>query len=272
MVSDRSLVHRKGNAHMLCFPQQEDIRLQRAPLAEVICQVRFPPVLRIANEQPIAFQERIRKHFPQLSIEHGLSVRWAAQEGEPPSAKPEPRTFRFKSADGKTVTALALDFFALSTVSYTHWEDFLELLQLVNGAAHEVYDLPYAVRVGLRYINQLTFDNTGSTSVAELWDVLRPELTELLTSDCWDVPVEMISHLLLAGDKDEQLTLRSGFRSGTEPIFLLDFDYYVEGSVPLADVPVLCERFHDVIHDAFRWCIREDKVAVFGPIPVSEEE
>ena len=272
MVPVRSPAHRKGDAHMLCFPQQKDFRLQHAPLAEVVCQVRFPPVLRIANEQPIAFQERIRKHFPQLSIEHGLSVRWPPLEGEPPSAKPEPRTFRFKSADGKTVASLALDFFTLSTVSYTHWKDFSELLQLVNRSAHEVYDLPYAVRIGLRYINQLTLDNTGSTSIAELWDVLRPELTELLRSDCWDVPVEMISSLLLAGEEDEQLTLRSGFRSATEPMFLLDLDYYVEGNVPLADAPVLCQRFHDVIYDAFRWCIREDKVAVFGPIAVSEEE
>ncbi len=257
---------------MLCFPQQEDIRLQHAPLAEVICQVRFSPVLRIVNEQPIAFQERIRKHFPQLSIEQGMSVRWAPLEGEPPSAKPEPRIFRFKSADGKAVASLALDFFALSTVSYTHWADFLELLQLVNQAAHEVYDLPYAVRIGLRYINQLTFDNTGTTDVAELWDVLRPELTELLRSDCWDTPVEMINHLLLAGEEGEQLTLRSGFRSGTEPVFLLDFDYYTEGNVPLANVPALCQRYHDVIYNAFRWSIREDKIAVFGPIPVSEGE
>ena len=257
---------------MLCFPSTEDVRLQRAPLAEVICQVRFPPVLKIASEQPIDFQERIRGQFPQLEVEQGVVVRMAPLEGETPVAKPEPRTFRFKSPDGQTVVSLALNFYALSTVAYTHWADFLNHLQSVNRAAREVYSLPYAERVGLRYINHLTLGNTGSSSVAELWDILRPELTVLLRNDCWDQPQEMVSQLSLAADGDERLTLRSGFRGGEEPIFLLDFDYYAQGNIPLEDLAKRCQRYHGVIYDAFHWCIREEKLAVFGPVPVDEGE
>jgi len=256
---------------MLCFPQREDIRLRRAPLAEVICQVRFPPVLRIASEQPVDFQERIRKRFPQLAVKQDMVVRMAPLEGEPPLAKPEPRIFRFKSSDGYTVVSLALNFYALSTSAYTHWADFLDLLQLVNRAACEVYDLPYAVRIGLRYINHLTLENTGANSVAELWEILRSELTALLRSDCWGEPGEMLNQLLLTGEEDEQLTLRSGFRGGEKPVFLLDFDYYSEGNIPLENLSALCQRYHDVIYNAFRWCIREDKLAVFAPVPVDEE-
>ena len=69
---------------MLCFPSSEDVRLKNAPLAEVICQVRFPPVLRIGSEQPADFQERIRGRFPQLGVEQGMVVRMAPLEGEPP--------------------------------------------------------------------------------------------------------------------------------------------------------------------------------------------
>lgn len=257
---------------MLCFPSTEDIRLQNAPLAEVICQVRFPPVLRIASEQPIDFQERVRKRFPQLEVEQGVVVRMTPLEGETPVAKPEPRTFRFKSPDGQTVVSLALNFYALSTAAYTHWADFVDLLQSVNQAAREVYSLPYAERVGLRYINHLTLENTGSSSVAELWDILRPELTVLLRNDCWDQPQEMVSQLSLAGDGDERLTLRSGFRGGGEPIFLLDFDYYAQGNIPLEDLADRCQRYHDVIYNAFRWCIRDEKLAVFAPIPADEGE
>ncbi|RLC84127.1 MAG: hypothetical protein DRI79_13280 [Chloroflexi bacterium] len=257
---------------MICFPQREDVRLRRAPLAEVICQVRFPPVLRIANEHPVAFQERIRGRFPQLTVEQGMVVHMAPMGTEPPSAKPEPRIFRFRTPDGHMVVSLALNFYALSTVSYTHWADFLDLLQFVNQAAREVYDLPYAVRVGLRYINHLTFENTGTSSVAELWEILRPELTMLLRSECWDEPVEMLSQLLLAADENERLTLRSGFKSGEKPIFLLDFDYYAEGNISLENLPFLCQRYHDMIYNAFRWCIREERLVVFDPVPVVEED
>jgi len=257
---------------MLRFPQREDVRLQRAPLVEVICQVRFPPILRIASEQPFAFQEWVRERFPQLEVEHGMVVHVAPLGPTPPSAQPQPRIFRFKSPDGNTTVSLALDFYALSTTSYTHWRDFLELLQLVNQAACEVYNLPYAVRVGLRYINHLTLENTGVKSVAELWGILRPELTMLLRGDSWDEPLEMVNRLLLAGRENERLTLRSGFRSGEKPVFLLDFDYYTEGNISLENLSALCQRYHDAIYDAFRWCIREEKLAAFAPILVDQEE
>lgn len=257
---------------MLRFPQREDVRLQRAPLAEVICQVRFPSILRIASEQPVAFQERVRERFPQLAVEQGVVVHMEPLGTMPPSAKPEPRIFRFKSADGNTVVSLALNFYALSTISYTHWRDFLELLRLVNQAACEVYDIPYAVRVGLRYINHLTLENTGANNVAELWEILRPELTVLLRGGCWDEPLEMLNNLVLAGEDSERLTLRSGFRSREAPIFLLDFDYFAEGNIPLEDLLTLCQRYHDVIYNAFRWCIPDEKLVVFDPIPADQEE
>jgi len=257
---------------MLHFPPREDVRLERAPLAEVICQVRFPPVLRIANEHPVAFQERIRGQFPQLEVEHGMVVHMASSGTEPPSAEPQPRIFRFQSSDGHTVVSLALNFYALSTTSYTHWADFLDLLQLANQAAREVYDLPYAVRAGLRYINHLTYENTGANSVTELWEVLRPDLTVLLRNGCWDEPLEMLNQLSLAADGNERLTLRSGFRGGETPVLVLDFDYYTEEHTPVGNVPDLCQRYHDVIYHAFRWCIREDKLAVFAPISAAEED
>ena len=257
---------------MLCFPSREDIRLQNAPLAEVICQVRFPPVLRIGSEQPADFQERIRGRFPQLGIEQGMVVRMTPLEGAPPLAKPEPRTFRFKSPDGHTTVSLALNFYALSTTAYTHWADFLDHLQLVNQAARDVYSLPYAERVGLRYINHLTLENTGSNNTSELWDILRPELTVLLRNECWDDPQEMVSQLRLSGEGDERLNLRSGFRDGEEPIFLLDFDYFSQGNIPLDDLTDLCQRYHDVIYNAFRWCIRDEKLGVFDPVPAHEGE
>jgi hypothetical protein len=224
---------------MIYFPKQEDVRLQRAPLAEVICQVRFPPVLRIVNEAPVDFQEQIRGSFPQFDVEKGMIVQMTRLGIEPPSAKATPPTFRFQSPDGHAMVSLSPTFYALSTTSY---------------------------------INNLTFENTGATSVTELWEILRPQLTVLLKVNCWDEPLEMLSQLLLAGEENERLTLRSGFRGREEPAFLLDLDYYTEGNISLESVPDLCQRYHDAIYNAFRWCIREEKLAVFAPIPADEED
>jgi uncharacterized protein (TIGR04255 family) len=227
--------------------------------------------LRIVSEQPVDFQERIRARFPQIEVEKGLLVQGDPLSEKPLSAKAEPQIFRFGSQDGNTIASLGLNFYALSTTAYTHWPEFLELVVFLNQVTSEVYKLPYATRIGLRYINHLTFENTKVSSVGELWDIARPEITAMLRCECWDDPVGMSHQLRLAGEGDEKLTLRTGFTGGQDPVFLLDFDYYVEGRILLDGLSELCERYHDVIYRAFRWCIQDGKLAVFKPVPVNEE-
>jgi uncharacterized protein (TIGR04255 family) len=242
---------------MLRFPPQKDIRLQKAPLAEVVCQVRFPPILRIAEEKPVAFQEQIRKEFPQLEVGRDIVV-VSSQDTSPPSAQSGSTNFRFKSRDGYMTVSLAPNFYALSTKSYTHWDDFLKCLLLINKAACTVYELPYATRIGLRYINRLSLKNTGVSDVTELLDILHPELTTLFKVKCWDTPLETLNQWLLDGGDGQRLTMRTGFKEeGENTFFLLDFDCFVEDDTALDKLPQLCEQFHNVIYSAFRWCIRD---------------
>lgn len=51
------------------FPHKDEIPLSSPPLIEVVCQVRFPPILQIAKEVPSEFQEGVRHRFPQLELE-----------------------------------------------------------------------------------------------------------------------------------------------------------------------------------------------------------
>jgi uncharacterized protein (TIGR04255 family) len=257
---------------MLCFPPVEEVHLRRSPLREVVCQVRFPPLLRIVNEYPVDFQESIRGRFPDLGADRMVRVTADPMTDEPLSAKSEPPVFRFVDPASGMIASLSINFYALSTKSYTHWPDFVEFLLFLNQAARDVYELPYATRVGLRYINQITFENTGVDSIADLWAILRPELTALLRVDCWDAPEKMHTQLSLAGDEDEKLTLRCGFDDAGQPKMLLDFDYYSEGQIDLDTLPTICESYHDIIYRAFRWCIQDDKLALFDPVPASEED
>jgi len=48
------------------FPPSPRVIYQHAPLTQVICQLRFPLLLRIESEPPADFQERIRHLFPLL--------------------------------------------------------------------------------------------------------------------------------------------------------------------------------------------------------------
>lgn len=76
----------------------------------------------------------------------------------------------------------------------------------------------------------------------------------------------MDSKLLLPAGADENLTLHTGFEGGEQPTLVLDFDYFGEGQIPLADVLPRCRRYHEAIYRVFRWCILEHKLAVFDPV------
>ena len=56
------------------FPDAPRVMYERNPLVEVICQVRFPPVLRIEAQLPDAFQDRIRDVFPIYNDKMGSMI------------------------------------------------------------------------------------------------------------------------------------------------------------------------------------------------------
>lgn len=251
---------------MLHFPEQKDIRLKRAPLTEVICQVRFPPILRIASESPTAFQEKVRAKLPQLEEERGLTVLPVAGNAMPSvQIQPAPPVYQFKSGDGNTTLTLAPNFYALSTKAYQHWADFWTMLALANDAVQDVYEPNYAVRIGLRYINEITFANTGLKEKAELRALLRSDLLTFYDQGPWEQPLEMLNRWVLVGEQEtDRLTIRVGFKEGSEPVALLDFDYFQEGNIPFETLEAFCQRAHDTIYKAFRWALVDD--AVFKPV------
>ena len=256
----------------LSFPNVEEIRLIRSPLREVVCQVRFPPILRLAKEAPVEFQEQIRAHFPILEIERPVLI-------EPEDLKAGTTVdlrmpvYRFHN-QGKTQTAsLTADFYALSTSAYRHWTDFASDLEYVTKAARTAHEIPYATRIGLRYINFIDLTFIPSCRLERIYSLLRPELTTMLRTKVITSPRYAMNQIV-AADGEDQFTLRYGVApkaDSSELGFVLDFDHYAEGQVGVEDLIARCERYHRVIYNAFRWCIRDNKLAAFEPVAAVEK-
>lgn len=252
----------------LHFPEKPEIPLANPPLTEVVCQVRYPAILRIAKEHPVEFQERIRQRFPEYDIEQPfkLSIPGVGAVGEP-SAELPPRLFRFTSVDGHTIATLAVDFFALSTTRYQHWSNFVDDLLVVSEAVQATYRPAYASRIGLRYVNRLSQTTTGLDNMQDILELIRPELTAVLRSDGWGNPEEWISQMVLP-DRNGKLALRFVFNiKEAEPYFQLDFDYFEQGKIELSELSECVDRYHQIIYRAFRWCLFDESLAVFGSRP-----
>lgn len=253
----------------LNFPRRPDVRLLRSPLTEVVCQVRYPTILRIANEDPAAFQERVRRRFPRFEREEEFLFQLQFMSGgitEPPPVLPPSRLYRFRTIDEHTAITLTTDFYALSTTKYTVWEDFAQDLTMVHEAVQQVYQPSFAVRIGLRYVDHIVPSKLGLATFDEVVDLFRPELTTLLRVGAWDTPKEMLCQLLL-DDQDGTLGFRFGKRLiDEEPTFVLDFDYYDDREQSFGSLIERFDRYHDTIYHAFRWCIQDDKLQAFQPM------
>ena len=92
---------------------------KKTPLESVICQLRFPPILKIDSELPSEFQEKIRSVFP-LFEESEANIQ--LPPGLPKILGNElsgklglgPKSYNFKTDDGKWTVALTREFIALS--------------------------------------------------------------------------------------------------------------------------------------------------------------
>ena len=51
----------------MVFPNFERVVYKKNPLEEVICQLRFPPILRIDSGNAADFQDVIRQDYPLYS-------------------------------------------------------------------------------------------------------------------------------------------------------------------------------------------------------------
>jgi uncharacterized protein (TIGR04255 family) len=248
------------------FPEVQEIKLKKPPISEVICQVKFPPILRIEKEMPVDYQDAIRDIYPILEVDQGMVIQvGVTPAAETPSIEKAPKIFRFKSKNGKTFTSLALDFIALSTTEYSGWNNFYNRISFIKGVFEEQFHPKFASRVGLRFINRLDVKNTNNLNFDDVLDMLRNDLTCIIRSDVWSEMNESYSQIVLP-DKKGKLVFRYGLGSeDNKPFFALDFDYYEENQQDFSRILNRLDYYHGVIYKAFRWCLKEDSLIRFNP-------
>src|SRR5712692_4167621 len=223
------------------FPVSPRVIYKKNPLDEVICQIKFPPVLRIESEPPAQFQDSVRRDYP-LFQEASPAFPNFLGRGIPPdvgklinfeiSIPMAGRVYQFISADEKWKVGLTREFIALSTSSYVRWEEFRTKLDQAMSTLINHYSPSFFVRIGLRYRDVI------KRSALELGDVhwsqlLRPHILGELASPDVESEIHQASRetLIAVNGSKAQVHLRHGLATiadSNEEVYLIDSDFYDE--------------------------------------------
>ncbi len=146
----------------------DEVSLKNAPLASVIAQVQFAPILLLRSEAYVAtFQERIRADYPKFEQSR-------VQVLTPPGVTaeiPDEVFWRFTCAKGEWRVSLSSTFVTLDTRAYTSRADFAVRLKSLIVALKATVGSASVMRIGVRYI-----DHVKSPEVDNMADMLRVEM------------------------------------------------------------------------------------------------
>src|SRR5439155_4953768 len=129
------------------FPQAPRVIFRKKPSEEVICQLRFPTILRISAEPPATFQERIRVHYPTFQEKPSIELfaplapeMARLMAGSLPGSS---KSYQFISKDNRWTVHLDRDSLSLTTTVYERWEGFRDRFRLLFEALFEIYQPSY---------------------------------------------------------------------------------------------------------------------------------
>lgn len=259
------------------FPVADRVIYEHNPLSEVICQVRFPPVLRIDAESPAKFQESIRAEYPNYEAKSPVKL----PTNVPPQlaeifASELPaggqRTHEFGSRDGVWKLSLTRSFLAMRCSDYRRWEQFRHRFSVSLDALQREYGPAYFTRIGLRYQDVLHRSKLGLAG--EPWSsLLKPAVAGFLgasevVSDVRGMQTATLVHLPGdVGTAQMQFALAED-NATSEEVFLIDSDYFTDQQVETADALARLDAFNREARRFFRWCITDQLHNAMRPGPV----
>ena len=249
------------------FSNEPRVRYAKNPLAEVICQLRFPEILTIEANVPAAFQEAIREEFPLYSVrkEAPLPKLTGVPGNLQLEKQPLTNNYQFVSADGVWRVNLTSRFISLACNRYTSWEAFAAKLDKPLAAFIQTYRPAFFERVGLRYLNFISRSTLGldGTPFKEL---LQPQYLGLLADE------EIQEGATTRNAVDAELAIRGGCRvklhagpglvkrngqADPEIKFVFDQDLFMPGNVAVNLSAGALQTLHAQADAIFRGAITD---------------
>jgi uncharacterized protein (TIGR04255 family) len=251
------------------FPEVQRVIYNKNPLEKVICQLRFPPILKIDAEIPSQFQDKIRNNFPNFQEKTELKVEISpGMEGKIPydllkhlAQTHGNKNYEFSSEDGIWKINLTRNFLSLTTSKYERWEEFKDKLTYPLRALTDIYSPAYFLRIGLRYVDVikrsvLNLDNVN-------WrELLNPYILGILAvPDVGDrVRIFYNKCEINLSDNESLVKLRTRLLKhidSGEVHYIIDSDFFNSNKTNVGTEMMRLDYFNKRASRLIRWCITE---------------
>lgn len=263
------------HANVSRFPHAPRVIYRQNTLVEVLCQLRFPRILRIDAELPATFQERLRSRYPVLKESAAIEVSSLPPElaripGLEQAIQAGQRKYDLVSKDDLWKVTLTSGFVALTTSRYERWEDFRERIDEVLRVLADVYVPSEFVRIGLRYQNVIR--RSALQLEGTSWRGLLAEHTLGELREDWLEPSiehaarEIVVRMEVPGDR---VRIQHGFVQAAdatqEQCYLIDADFFRDESTEVGDAISVLTRLNGESGRLFRWLIEGRLHEAMGP-------
>jgi uncharacterized protein (TIGR04255 family) len=253
---------------------EKKVRLREAPLALVLCQVRWPDFSHLQGdltEVARAFGAAL-DGYPVMSSVHEVAYT-ITPEGV--TQTPGEMIHQWRSIDEVWHVALSRRFASLYCTSYTSFPDFRTRLEDVFGALESQVKIPLTERIGVRYVNRIT----DARLVENLTEYVRPEVLgyAALTGESGEALLQSSANQARYVVEDAVLQVRSGQVPPGEtvdpavpplqqPSWVLDLDASSERTTLFEASAALVEagRLSDFAYDFFKYISTEGFLKEFG--------
>ncbi len=254
----------------LSFPKHPDVVFGRAPLTQVLCQIRFSPILALMDQAGVSgFHEALRRDYPEFDVDQEAQISMSSTHTEVQTRAP---VWRLRDSDELWQVSLAVDFVALGVSSYSHFEEFSDRLSNIISVLERTLNPGRSKRIGLRKTNRFEHPDVEAP---ESWrDFLRGDLLGLVGVE--DIPGtygKSYSELHLEDDEGGVLTIRHSIEPNDSRVYLLDLDYWTTKSMQIfsdASLGSLLKSYSDAMTGFFHWNIERSLYEYLGPVPRSE--
>jgi uncharacterized protein (TIGR04255 family) len=257
------------------FPAVPRVLYRKPPLLQVVCQARFPAILRIESAPPAEFQDRVRKTFPLLERPKNILMpQLPAQLLQILGPQIGASGWHFLTESRSAAVMLSQDSISLTSTSYHHWEEFKEPLLLAIGALWDIYAPSFFTQIGLRYQDMIQRNAIGLAGVS--WaKLLGADLIGELAHPGIEQNLQDARRMVRIQSpvSGNFMLLQHGLAKTTgsdEVGYLIDLDFSAIRHLELGNVESTLDDLHRDVGRAFRWCISDRLHDALEPTPLGD--